>query len=188
LEIWRDVPGFSGELQASDSGKLRTIDRRDVLGRFRKGVELKFEKHRTGYLRVKISHRRVQKTYSVHRLIALTFLPNPENKPEVNHKDSNRANNAVSNLEWSTKVENIEHAYEHGALENPYGETARHFKYRVLVIDKNGNIVDVLIGKTDMENKGYQSSLVYHCLNGKQKTHKGFTFKREYNGSSTSST
>ena len=62
-----------------------------------------------------------KKTYSIHRLVAETFLENPENKLEVNHKDSNRANNSVNNLEWVTKSENIQHSYSYGSKKAPEG-------------------------------------------------------------------
>lgn len=64
---------------------------------------------------------RKKKTYSVHRLVAENFLDNPENKPEVNHKDSNRTNNCVENLEWMTKSENIQHSYTYGNKKAPKG-------------------------------------------------------------------
>ena len=66
----------------------------------------------SGYKFVRIG----KKSYPLHRVIALTFIPNPENKPEVNHIDGNKQNNAVSNLEWATRKENAQHAAKHGLL------------------------------------------------------------------------
>lgn len=71
-----------------------------------------------GYKLITLSKK---KTYSIHRLVAETFLENPENKLEVNHKDSNRANNSVDNLEWVTKSENIQHSYTYGSKKAPEG-------------------------------------------------------------------
>lgn len=71
-----------------------------------------------GYKLITLSKK---KTYSIHRLVAETFLENPENKLEVNHKDSNRANNSVDNLEWVTKSENIQHSYSYGSKKAPEG-------------------------------------------------------------------
>lgn len=67
-----------------------------------------------GYLRVQLSHEGQQKNFMVHRLVAESFIPNPDNKPEVNHKDSDRKNNHVDNLEWVTSSENVLHGYEDG--------------------------------------------------------------------------
>jgi len=70
--------------------------------------------HHRGYLTT-----RYNKTmYSVHRLVAIAFIPNPENKPEINHKDGNKQNNHVDNLEWCTRKENIDHAFRLGLSSN----------------------------------------------------------------------
>lgn len=67
-----------------------------------------------GYLRIYVSVNSRRKGFSVHRLLAMAFIPNPEHKPEVNHKDGVKSNNSLSNLEWVTKSENIIHAYKTG--------------------------------------------------------------------------
>lgn len=176
---WREVPGFEGKLLASNLGALRTIDRIDCAGRFRKGIILKVGTQKTGHLRVKISFNRVHKAYSVHRLIALAWIPNPKNHSVVNHLDGNPANNRVDNLEWTTFLGNNLHAISMGTLTFPFGEQARHFKSKILAIDKDGSIKDILVGNRDMLEKGYDSRLISACLFGRQKTHRGCTFRRE---------
>lgn len=76
------------------------------------------KKLQNGYQLIKLYK---SKTCSIHRLVAETFIDNPENKPEVNHKDSNRANNSVNNLEWVTKSENVQHSYICGNKKAPEG-------------------------------------------------------------------
>lgn len=72
--------------------------------------QIKPQKNGKGYLRVYIG----KKGYFVHRLVAIAFIPNPENKPQVNHKDGNKLNNSVENLEWCTNQENRTHAIKNG--------------------------------------------------------------------------
>ena len=78
--------------------------------KFKKLTKIKQYEDKQGYLRVKIS----QQTKKVHRLIAQTFIPNPENKSTVNHKNGNKKNNTIKNLEWMTRSENTQHAYNTG--------------------------------------------------------------------------
>lgn len=112
-EIWKDIPRYEGYYQASSLGRIRSLDR-DV---FNKGTKQHLKgKIRVaspdpdGYLGLLLSKDGVNKSFRVNRLIALTFIPNPENKPEVNHKDLNKRNNRVENLEWCSRKENERHS------------------------------------------------------------------------------
>lgn len=70
--------------------------------------------NKEGYLYLNLSKDSILKTYKVHRLIAITFLPNPDNKPQINHKNGVKSDNSVGNLEWVTGSENLKHAYDTG--------------------------------------------------------------------------
>lgn len=183
IEIWKDVPDFSGELQASNTGKIRTVDRFDIRGRFRIGVVLKAGSQKTGHLRIKISHKGKSKSYSVHRLVAMTFIINPFDKPYINHIDGLPFNNKICNLEWCTSKENQQHAAKIGLHDHPNGTKAKHFKCKILAISPDGTVKDVLVGNVDMVNSGYQPPLINHCLSGKQNTHRGCTFIRDWEDS-----
>lgn len=98
---WRKIEGWP--YSVSDDGQVRND---------RNGNILKQVMANSGYCRVRLWDCGRGKNYSVHRLVALAFLPNPDKKPEVNHKDGNKANNEVSNLEWVTGVENKRHCRE----------------------------------------------------------------------------
>lgn len=109
MMIWRDVSGYEGLYQVSDSGVVRNK---------RTSAVLKVSINHGGYERVKlykhIDGKRVAKTFLVHRLIALSFVPNEENKPQVNHIDGNKKNNCANNLEWCTQSENLAHSVRIG--------------------------------------------------------------------------
>ena len=111
MEKWVDIKGFNGKYQVSDTGKVRSLcyKKPRILSTSNTG------KYRN-YLAVKLykGGRGTGKDYKVHRLVAEAFLPNPDNKPQVNHIDGNTFNNDVSNLEWVTNQENQKHAWNNG--------------------------------------------------------------------------
>lgn len=98
---------------------------------------LKPRKNKQGYLYVDLSlgHRKLVKSVLVHRLIAETFIPNPDNKPQVNHKDGNKQNNCVNNLEWVTNQENINHSIITGLKPNDYGELSPNSKLTMTQVE-----------------------------------------------------
>ena len=101
-EIWKDIYGYEGKYQVSNYGRIRSVK------------ILKPCKSSFGYYRVGFSENGKIKSFSVHRLVALSFVPNPERKKEVNHMDGDKTNNRADNLEWVTQSENIQHAYDNG--------------------------------------------------------------------------
>ena len=113
MEQWKDIPGYEGYYQASDNGRIRSMDRivkaRPDREYFQQGRILQTAPVKNGYLKVALSVDSVKKYFKVHQLIAKTFLPNPNQC--INHKDGNKENNHVSNLEWCTHSENLKHSY-----------------------------------------------------------------------------
>ncbi len=124
-EEWRDISGFEGLYQVSNLGRVRSLDR--VVGgkcdskRFLKGRILKTCKITHGYLGVNFRQNGTHKNAIVHRLVAIAFIPNPENKPEVNHINGIKTDNRVENLEWNTHSENNQHAYDNGLKKQKRG-------------------------------------------------------------------
>jgi hypothetical protein len=127
-EVWRDIPGTSGAYQASDLGRVRSVDRK-ILKLSRWGFEIEATQNgrvlkpwtdSSGYLVVYICADGKRDAANVHRLAAETFLSPPaQDGLDVNHLDGNKQNNAPSNLEWCTRKENMAHARATG-LHNPY--------------------------------------------------------------------
>lgn len=101
MEIFKDIPGYEGKYQITSWGRVYNVDR---------GSFITPEHHHKGYLRVDLFDRNGKRThYKVHRLVGMAFIPNPENKPQINHKDGNKENNSFTNLEWVTNDENVDH-------------------------------------------------------------------------------
>ena len=106
-EIWKDVVGYEGYYQVSNKGNVRSVDRfvSSKLGSYRKinGKTIKPRNKENidgNYLTVNLKRNGIGKTKFVHRLVAVVFIPNPNNFQQVNHKDENKLNNEVPNLEW----------------------------------------------------------------------------------------
>lgn len=105
-EEWRDVPGFDGYYQVSNMGRVKSVDRFRSDGIRIKGVLLRTHHDACGYELVCLNKNGKHKHYSVHRLVALAFIPNPDNLPQVNHIDEVRNHNTASNLEWCSIIYN----------------------------------------------------------------------------------
>lgn len=135
-EIWKDVNGWEGQYQVSNFGNVRSLDKviRQFYGsRTIKGRQLKPQKTKWGYLLVTFSNKQNHKAYSVHQLVAKAFIPNPQNKPEVNHLNGVKTDNSVNNLEWCTEHENIRHAWSTGLTtldKMQYGESHHRSKLK----------------------------------------------------------
>ena len=111
-EEWRDIPGYEGLYQVSNLGRVKSLEKIDARGWHRKEKILVQIDNMHGYYQLMLYKNKNKKKISVHRLVALAFIPNPNNYPCVNHKDENKHNNNADNLEWCT------HKYN-----NNYGTT-----------------------------------------------------------------
>lgn len=113
VEEWRDVKGWEGFYQASSLGRIRSVERKIALcdgrERIQPSIVLKPTRARGSYRKVTLTKNGKTVNRSIHRLVAEAFLPKSSSDLEVNHKDGDPTNNAVSNLEWSTRRENALH-------------------------------------------------------------------------------
>ena len=125
VEVWKSHPDITG-IEVSTLGRVRTLDRvtsTEKMTRFQKGRVLKQHDNGNGYLKVNIPINGKQASKKVHRLVAQTFISNPDNLPQVNHRDCNRANNNISNLEWCTASYNQKYREKYGVSQT---EAAGH--------------------------------------------------------------
>lgn len=123
-EIWKDIPNFEGYYQASNLGRIKSVTRKakvKILNndyRTVKGQLLSPAKTRDGYLKVSLSKNHKRYYFKVHRLVAITFIPNPNNYPCVNHIDENKLNNKIDNLEWCTIKYNCNYGTRNKRISN----------------------------------------------------------------------
>lgn len=169
-EVWKDVVGYEG---------LYRISNRGTVCRLYKNGKVNFMTPRilNGYWRVKLCNGNTQKEYFLHRLIAQAFIPNPENKPEINHINGIKTDNRIENLEWVTRSENAIHATKTGLLK--YSEyrynRARDVNSKPVMCVETGKIYascteagnDI---KTDAAHIG-------ECISGKRSTAGGYHWK-----------
>jgi hypothetical protein len=136
---------------------------------------------RFGYCKVCLLKDGVHYFRKAHRLVAIAFIPNLENKPEINHKDGAKTNNCVSNLEWNTPSENKRHAYVNGLN----GGSHITHRRRVVQYDKDHNLVATYLSIENASKKtGTRHSSIWMCCNGRYKTAGGYIWEYAQEGGS----
>lgn len=155
LSGWKPIPSIPTAM-AHPSGRVASLDKFGNL-RERFGTE-----HGSGYCEVRVNGR----LYRMHRLIAETFCPNPNNFPIVNHIDENKLNNCASNLEWCTHQHNVLHGT---ARQRAIEKVSKP----VVAKDSEGNVVHTFKSATEAGSKGFTYNNISSCCHGRLKTHKG---------------
>ncbi len=156
MSVWKDIEGYEGLYQVSIFGEVRNTN-----GKTRKSV---LGGH--GYLQIMLSKCGETKTFLIHRLVAQAFIPNPDGLPEVNHKDENRQNNSVANLEWCTSQYNMD--YSRSKCVHQY--------------DKRGNYIGSWKSTKEAErNLHISAGNISNCCTGRYKTAGGYVWRYDEN-------
>jgi hypothetical protein len=177
-EMWKNIKGYEKSYQISNLGRVKSLPRKVKIIRYGKvhyktisGRTMKplLNKRGKGYL--KINLKRPNRLLSIHQLVAKAFIPNPENKPFINHIDGDPKNNVISNLEWCTAKENAIHASKNGLL--PRGENhpnSKLTKDQVLEIRKSYKPREIT-QQMLADKYGITKTLVRYILQRKYWTH-----------------
>lgn len=168
-EIWKDIKGYEGKYQISSHGNVKSLNYN------RTGKEhlliQSIDKH--SYHSIHLCLYGKYKCFFIHRLVSEAFIPNPDNLPCVNHKDENKHNNHVDNLEWCTHKYNNEYGtrlkrVSESLLNNPYTSN-KVYQYTL-----DGKFVKEWKSTRECARNGFNQGAVFSCCIGERKTHKGY--------------
>ena len=165
-EEWRDIKGYEGKYQVSNLGRVKSL--KDRYGNYREKI-LKPGEYR-GYLQVYLCKENKSKPFKVHRLVALHFIDNPNNYPQINHKDENKTNNSVSNLEWCTAKYNSNYGTRVSRIKShhKYLYGSKHHKARKVLCITTGKEFGCI--KEASKYYGMPEQNISVCCKGKRKS------------------
>ena len=155
----KDIKGYEGLYAVTSCGKIWS---------YRSKIFLKPQVNKDGYLRVGLWKNGEVKKYLIHRLVAEAYIPNPEGLPQVNHKDENKENNCLQNLEWCDPKYNINYGTRNDKV-------ASSIKKPILQYDLDGNFIKEWPSTTDVGKEFIKG--INHCLRGRNKTAYGYIWK-----------
>lgn len=162
MELWRDIPNYEGLYQVSNYGQVKSLKQR-------KEKLLKQAKEKNGYYSVSLNKDGNSETNTIHRLVAKAFIENPNNYPCVNHKDGNKGNNCVDNLEWVNHSKNMKHAYKTRLTQGPIK--------RVNQYDLEGNYIKTWKSITEARQELNIGFHISDVCNGKRNHAGGYIWR-----------
>lgn len=166
-EIWKDIKDYEELYQVSNFGRVKSLYTNRIL----KGSK----NNRGGYLKVSLCKNNIKSTKTIHRLVAQAFIPNPENKPQVNHIDEDKTNNMVSNLEWMTSKENNNHGTRN---ERASKAISKSKSIPIIAINLKTGESQEFYGTNECARQlGLHDSNITHVLKDRYKQTGGYTFK-----------
>lgn len=194
-EIWKDIPGFEGLYQVSNLGRVKSLPRGKQWPYRRTHNNIRKPRVKNGYYQVNLSKENKVKWLSVHRLVALAFIPNPDNLPCINHRDENRLNNSIENLEWCSYAYNANYGTARQrqiesmkrndplniraqkSLETRARNNMPNARRKVVQMDSSGCVMRVFNSIADAGRQGYDRASITYCCQGKRKTTGGYKWK-----------
>ena len=165
-EIWKDIQGYEGKYMVSNWGRVKSLNYRNT---GKEGI-LKGVANGNGYLEVILFKEGKGKHYRINRLVAQAFLPNPDNLPEVNHKDENKQNNCVENLEYCSKLYNIN--YGTGSKRSAEKRSKPLFGINIV----SGLILEFPSIAEASRQTGINLGNICNCLKGRYKSTGGYVW------------
>jgi hypothetical protein len=184
-EIWRDIIGYKGSYQVSNLGRVKSLDRitKRCDGNIRhfRGRIIRQGGIKKGYNIVQLSEDGKVRGYAAHRLVAEAFIPNPESKKEINHKNGIKTDNRVENLEWSSRSENNLHAFRKLDKKAPwtgkFGENNPHSK-PIIQLTKDGEFLAEYVCAAEAVRKtGVHGGDISKCCSGKLNSAGGYKWQ-----------
>ena len=196
MEEWRQVLGYEGLYEVSNTGKVRSVTRyRNGGNQFNstfktiwRGRELKPQPRRKngkyeeyGHLRVSLTKDGKTRKIFVHRLVAIAFIPNPHNLPIVNHIDENPQNNNATNLEWCDQKYNTNYgtSRQRSVMHTDFNARSKKQNKKIYQYSTKGVLVKVWNSRKEASESGFTGPSITRCAQGKRKTHKGYVWSFE---------
>ena len=170
METWKPIAWSKGQLEVSNLGRVRSL--------MRDGRILKAQPDRKGYLRICVTIERVKTTFKVHREVAQAFIPNPNDLPQVNHKDGEKTNNRADNLEWVTNAQNQAHAIASGLRQEVFraAERANEARKRAVYAVNIHTNERLYFPSISAAEQAIGTKHINECINGRRSHAKGYSF------------
>ena len=186
-EIWKDIPGYEGLYQVSSLGNIKSCQKilkyRNGKNVHRKETIMSLNKSFGQYLTVGLSKNNKRKLYNVHYLVAITFIDNPNNLPCINHKDEDKFNNSVNNLEWCSYSYNVRYNNNiRRLIDTRNSNCSRGCEKQVYQYDLNGVLIKVWSSLKSIQRElGYKATNISSYCLGKYNKKSAYGYKWSYN-------
>ena len=170
-EIWKTIEKYENTYEVSNVGRVRNM---------KTGKYITPKHNNRGYVQIRLSRNGKVEHWLLHRLVAVTFIKNPDGLPQVNHKDENKDNNSAENLEWCTNLYNRHYGsgYARSVAKHDYGNLAEQNRKLIEQYDRQGKLLNVWKGLRSAEiATGVEESNIRRCCYGRGKSAGGYVWK-----------